>query len=83
MVSTGLVATCVCVCVLFEFSMLCAEAFLIGFTDRPPLVAICLRFLFFSPFDAMCIGSRIGFTDMPALIVICVGFLFSFVFLML
>ena len=35
-----LVGVCVCVCFLCAFNAMCM-GFLIGFADRPPLVAIC------------------------------------------
>ena len=81
--------TCVCVCVcVFSFCFnfcgfdaMCMVC-LIGFADRPPLVAVCVMVLSCCVFDAMCMIFLIGFADRPPLVAICVEFCF-FVCLML
>ena len=47
------------------------HCFLIGFADRPPLVAICVVFFVFCVFDGMRMGVLIGFADRPPLVAIC------------
>ena len=55
--------------------------FLIGFVDRPPLVAICVHFFHFfvRVFHATCMVCGSGFADTPLLVAICVFLLFCFV----